>query len=221
MATSGLQRFLQPAIDTAVGYLQVLDGDTQVPDGDNPIMQLAGRQALGQLVAYCHRPFVYGIYCENHEDIEHSFKVRVTPLDASVTPTVTVKASQSADDVVLTLGDDYEIQKNRIVFLDSLTLDQFVLGTDTLGTAILHHIVQIEYTGGFRKASDDDALVSALGVQAAANYRRNTLIGLTTSTGGSATGSVTTQKAGDGSGMVDTARDIAAVLVYEGMAFDC
>lgn len=215
------QRWLQPAIDGALSYLQVLDGDTRTIKSDDPIMLQSAAQAMSQAQAYCNRKLVYDDgYLELHEDVEAQIRVREIPLE-SVT-SVIVK-SIAGGDTPLVEGEDYEVEGNRITFLDSLTLDNFVSGADTLGSSTLHRIVEVTYVGGYKNLKKDEAfaLLQGLLQQTAANYRRNTSVGLQVITGGSATGGITqTTQAGGAGGLTSSAKEMLAPLVYEGMAFD-
>lgn len=223
------QRWLQPAIDGALAYLQVLDGETRTIKSDDPVMSASAFQAMTQAQTYCNRKLVFANYVERHEDVEAEIKVRETPL---VTVNAVVIKSVVGDDVLLVEGDDYVVERNRIRFLDSLTLDNFVTGADTLGSSILHRVVEVDYDGGFKtlknagslpggEQANVDALHQGLVQQAAANYRRNTSVGLQVITGGSTTGQITqTQQAGGAGGLTSSAKEMLAPLIYEGMAFD-
>jgi hypothetical protein len=223
------QRWLQPAADGALEYLQVLDGESRTIDSDNPVMATSVFQAMTQVQSYCNRKLAFDNYVERHEDVENEIKVREIPL---VTVNAVIIKSIAGGDILLVEGDDYVVERNRIRFLDSLTLDNFITGADTLGSAILHRVVEVDYDGGFKglknagqlpggAQANVDALRNGLIQQAAANYRRNTSVGLQVISGGSATGQITqTMQAGGAGGLTSSAKEMLAPLVYEGMAFD-
>lgn len=211
--------FLQPAINGAADYLQVLDGETRQIERDNPVLRTSAFQALRMAQSYTKRPWVLGSYCERHVLTDRArFKVKVTPL-VSVTKLV-IKGSSSENDEELTEGEDYEIQRDEIVLLDTFTVDSFTRGFDF--DEFREEVFEIDYRGGIAKSDLNEQLNEALIVQTAANFKRAPTVGLRSITGGSQTGTITqSEEAGNTGGLVHTVEQILWPLTYEGEAFDC
>ena len=222
MPTGGeVRAFMKPARELAAAFISIVDGTTQAPDADNPVLVAASGQAFAIAQAYMQRPFFQQPYCERYFAVGFELKLRVVPVE-SVSE---VKANGSVLEQTVDPMDpkDYEVKGNRIIF------GQGILGLSSSGFAFRHGIVgdetdflfsvvEVTYTGGFARADDDASFVNAMAEQCAAQYRRAPFTGLSSSAGGNQTGSVTVGS--DKGSIIDGVALQLDPLVYYGEAED-
>lgn len=212
---------MKPARELAAAFVQIVDGDSQTPDENNPVLVAASGQAFAIAQAYMQRPFFQEEYCERYFAVGFELKLRVAPVQ-SVSE---VKANGSVLEQTTDPNDpkDYEVKGNRIIFGQgilglSLGSQTFTRGLTGAETDFLFSVVEVTYTGGFARSDDDASFNNAMAEQCSAQYRRAPFVGLSATSGGNQTGSVTVGS--DKGSIIDGVALQLDPLVYYGQAED-
>ena len=222
MPTGGeVRAFMKPARELAAAFISIVDGVTQNPDPDNPVLIAASGQAFAIAQAYMQRPFFQEEYCERYFAVGFELKLRVVPVQS----VSIVEANGRVLEQTIDPNDrkDYEVKGNRIIFgfgilgLD-LASETFTRGLTGAEADFLFSVVEVTYIGGFERADSDASFVNAMAEQCAAQYRRAPFTGLSSSAGGQDLGSVTVGS--DKGSIIDGVALQLDPLVYYGHAED-
>lgn len=222
------QAFLNPVLERAARYLRIVTHKSDVVDLDDMTLVESARMAVTQIEGYLNRPLERGDYVDRYPFVtSRHLPLRVQP--------VTAVTEVKRVDTVLTTPDDYTVDGNCVVFPRGSAVggggygyglsvccfpeEYCCHGADTSFDA--EDALTVRYRGGLLKADDDEAIVTALATQAAANYKRASTIGLRQISGGGPTGSVTGVAPSDAGGIIGTVRDMIDRKTYLGAAVAC
>lgn len=179
---------------------------------DDKVMSCA-LSAYNQCESYIRRRTIRGSNRERYEKIGAEILLKTTPVSSVSSVRFRYPATTPPTFYNLVLNEDYYVERDAVYINNSSLMTNISsLELDTMW-AIVPVSLEVEYIGGFSRASSDSGLFTGLVSQTVANFHRKETLGLATvrDSGG---GSV--QQIANSDSIVASAKDSWSGLIYYG-----